>query len=64
MSMYQHRGMGAAPPGSSNRLNDLLNEIRQEFENQSRQTEGFEHQSMSNCLAMSQRQRTFFLGRR
>lgn len=55
MSMYQHRGMGAAPPGSSNRLNDLLNEIRQEFENQSRQTEGFEHQSMFNCLAVSQR---------
>ncbi|RSL95528.1 hypothetical protein CEP52_011998 [Fusarium oligoseptatum] len=52
MSMYQHRGMGAAPPGSSNRLNDLLNEIRQEFENQSRQTEGFEHQIAAQVSEM------------
>lgn len=47
MSMYSHRGMGAVPPGNSARLNELLDQIRAEFETQLRQTEGFEHQSMS-----------------
>lgn len=45
MSMYSHRGMGAPPPGNSARLNELLDQIRAEFETQMRQTEGFEHQS-------------------
>lgn len=45
MSMYSHRGMGAVPPGNSARLNELLDQIRAEFETQLRQTEGFEHQS-------------------
>lgn len=46
MSMYSHRGMGAVPPGNSARLNELLDQIRAEFETQLRQAEGFEHQSM------------------
>ena len=46
MSMYPgHRGMGAVPPGNSARLNELLDQIRAEFDTQLRQTEGFEHQS-------------------
>lgn len=45
MSMYPHRGMGTVPPGNSARLNELLEQIRAEFDNQLRQTEGFEHQS-------------------
>lgn len=45
MSMYPHRGMGGVPPGNSARLNELLEQIRAEFETQMRQTEGFEHQS-------------------
>ena len=38
--------MGAVPPanGGVNRLNELLDQIRAEFESQLRQTEGFEHQ--------------------
>ncbi|KAL7918334.1 hypothetical protein ACQKWADRAFT_304366 [Trichoderma austrokoningii] len=44
MSMYSHRGMGAVPPGNA-RLNELLEQIRAEFDNQQRQTESFEHQS-------------------
>lgn len=47
MSMYPHRPMGGVPPGSSTRLNELLEQIRAEFETQLRQTEGFEHQSES-----------------
>jgi len=47
MSMYPaHRGMGAVPPGNGgNRLNDLLDQIRAEFETQLRATENYEHQS-------------------
>jgi glucose repression regulatory protein TUP1 len=45
MSMYPHRGMGAVPPGNSARLNELLDQVRAEFDTQMRQTEGFEHQS-------------------
>lgn len=51
MSMYSHRGMGAVPPGNSARLNELLDQIRAEFETQLRQTEGFEHQSTSAFLS-------------
>lgn len=46
MSMYPgHRGMGPVPPGNGERLNDLLGQIRSEFESQMRATESFEHQS-------------------
>ena len=47
MSMYPaHRGMGAAPPGNgAGRLNDLLDQVRGEFETQMRATENYEHQS-------------------
>lgn len=45
MSMYPHRGMGGVSQGNSTRLNELLDQIRAEFETQMRQTEGFEHQS-------------------
>ncbi len=45
MSMYPHRPMGGVPPGNSARLNELLDQIRAEFDSQLRQTEGFEHQS-------------------
>ncbi|KAL7912310.1 hypothetical protein GGI35DRAFT_444948 [Trichoderma velutinum] len=44
MSMYSHRGMGAVPPGNA-RLNELLEQIRAEFDSQQRQSENFEHQS-------------------
>jgi len=47
MSMYSHRGMGAVPPSNSARLNELLDQIRAEFDTQLRQTENFEHQSRS-----------------
>lgn len=48
MSMYPgHRGMGAMPPanGAAARLNELLDQIRAEFEAHLRQTETYEHQS-------------------
>lgn len=47
MSMYPHRGMGAAPPGSSVRLNELLDQVRAEFENQRGALENLEHQGKS-----------------
>lgn len=53
MSMYQHRGMGGVPPGNSSRLNELLDNVRAEFENQARQTEGLDHQSKSRILEAS-----------
>jgi len=41
--MYNaHRGMVPTAPGS--RLNELLEQVRQEFENQSRSNGEFEHQ--------------------
>ncbi|KAI0024709.1 WD40-repeat-containing domain protein [Xylariomycetidae sp. FL0641] len=40
MSMYPHRGM----PQNAARLNDLLEQIRTEFDNQARLTEGYESQ--------------------
>lgn len=49
--MYStHRGMVPAP---NSRLTELLDQLRQEFESQSRSTGEFEHQSMSiavTCL--------------
>lgn len=42
--MYNaHRGMVPAP---NSRLTELLDQLRQEFENQSRSTGEFEHQCM------------------
>lgn len=48
--MYNaHRGIvGAAP---SNRLNELMEQLRQEFDNQSRGSGELEHQSTSNARA-------------
>ena len=47
MSMYPaHRGMGGIPPANGGgRLNELLDQIRNEFESQIRATENYEHQS-------------------
>lgn len=50
MSMYPHRAMGAVPPNNSARLNELLDQIRSEFDTQMRQTEGYEHQSKTIAL--------------
>jgi hypothetical protein len=47
MSMYPHRAMGGGPQGNSTRLNELLEQIRVEFDTQMRATENYEHQSMS-----------------
>lgn len=56
MSMYAgHRGMGPVPPGNGGeRLNELLNQIRSEFESQMRATESFEHQSKQSPIAVCQ----------
>ena len=48
MSMYPgHRGMGGVPPPANTmaRLNELLDQIRSEFDSQMRHGETFEHQS-------------------
>jgi hypothetical protein len=42
MSMYPHRGL----PPSAGRLNELLDQIRTEFDNQARINDGYEQQSM------------------
>lgn len=43
--MYgSHRAMVTAPPNT--RLTELLDQLRQEFDNQSRSTGEFEHQRM------------------
>ncbi len=49
MSMYPaHRGIGGVPPANnSGRLNELLDQIRSEFETQLRTSENYEHQSES-----------------
>lgn len=47
MSMYPHRAMGGGPQANSTRLNELLEQIRVEFETQMRATENYEHQSRS-----------------
>ncbi|OBR13905.1 WD domain-containing protein [Colletotrichum higginsianum IMI 349063] len=52
MSMYPHRAMGAVPPNNSARLNELLDQIRTEFDTQLRQTEGYEHQIQSQVQEM------------
>jgi glucose repression regulatory protein TUP1 len=49
-SMYPgHQGMRGVPPanGGAGRLNELLDQIRAEFESHVRQTETYEHQSKS-----------------
>jgi hypothetical protein len=49
--MYNtHRGMVPAP---NSRLTELLDQLRQEFESQSRSTGEFEHQCMSLPLPPS-----------
>lgn len=54
MSMYSHHGMGAVPPGNLARLNELLDQIRAEFETKLlRQAEGFELQSTSAAVQAS-----------
>ncbi len=53
MSMYPgHRGMGGVPPANSGggRLNELLDQIRAEFESNLRQTETYDHQSKFCCV--------------
>ncbi|GJN78082.1 proteinral transcription repressor [Purpureocillium lilacinum] len=52
MSMYSHRGMGAVPPSNSARLNELLDQIRAEFDTQLRQMENFEHQISAQVSEM------------
>lgn len=44
-----HQGMRGVPPanGGAGRLNELLDQIRAEFESHVRQTETYEHQSKS-----------------
>lgn len=46
---------GGAPPGvtSAQRLNELLDQIRAEFETQLRQSENYEHQSEQPLSALS-----------
>ncbi|KAH8745407.1 WD40-repeat-containing domain protein [Hyaloscypha finlandica] len=44
MAMYNpHRGLGPAPSGGNARLSELLDGIRQEFENQARASSDYEH---------------------
>ncbi|ATY58716.1 transcriptional repressor TUP1 [Cordyceps militaris] len=50
--MYSHRGMGAVPPSNTSRLNELLEQIRAEFDTQMRQSEGFEHQISAQVSEM------------
>ncbi|KLU87420.1 hypothetical protein MAPG_06420 [Magnaporthiopsis poae ATCC 64411] len=49
MSMYPaHRGTGVPPQANGpSRLNELLDQVRSEFESQARQSEGYEHQIQS-----------------
>lgn len=51
MSMYPgHRGMAGVPAANGiARLNELLDQIRAEFETHARQNEGYEHQSKLLC---------------
>ncbi|KAK3692581.1 rco-1 [Podospora appendiculata] len=63
MSMYPgHRGIAGPPPGvnGAGRLNDLLDQIRNEFENQVRQYETYEHQLQGHAQEMNAiRERVF-----
>ncbi|KAL1872786.1 hypothetical protein VTK73DRAFT_1336 [Phialemonium thermophilum] len=54
MSMYPaHRGMGGVPPNSgASRLNELLDQIRSEFNNQLQNAENCEHQIQSQIQEM------------
>ena len=62
-----HRGMGGVPPSTNagGRLNDLLEQIRTEFEGQLRAAENFEHQSKTDTpvATHSSLQRQTFLQR-
>lgn len=40
-----HRGMGGMPPNNSQRLNELIEQIRAEFESQLRASETYENHS-------------------
>lgn len=52
MSMYPHRAMGgAAPPANQSRLDELLEQVRNEFSSQLRTNEAYEHQSMIFLLS-------------
>jgi glucose repression regulatory protein TUP1 len=46
--MYPHRGL----PNSAARLNELLDQIRTEFDNQMRVNEGYEQQSRYSTRAI------------
>ncbi|KAJ4292189.1 general transcription repressor [Collariella sp. IMI 366227] len=55
MSMYPgHRGMGGVPPagGGLGRLNELLDQVRAEYESHVRQTETYEHQIQAQVQEM------------
>ncbi|RBA09934.1 glucose repression regulatory protein TUP1 [Fusarium proliferatum] len=52
MSMYPHRAMGGGPQGNSTRLNELLEQIRVEFDTQMRATENYEHQIAAQVSEM------------
>ncbi|PHH62415.1 hypothetical protein CDD81_7134 [Ophiocordyceps australis] len=52
MSMYSHRGMGAVPPANPTRLNELLEQVRSEFETQVRQVESFNNQISAQVSEM------------
>lgn len=48
MSMYgPHRGIAGPPPSGTARLQELLDQVRQEFENQARASGEYEHSSTS-----------------
>ena len=56
MSMYPgHRSIAGPPPANGgNRLNELLDQIRLEFETQVRQYEQYEHQRKTSDIFMIQ----------
>lgn len=60
MSMYPHRAMGGGPQANSTRLNELLDQIRVEFESQMRTAENYEHQSRHITFTSTCTPRYFF----
>ncbi|KAL2754670.1 hypothetical protein ACRALDRAFT_2109671 [Sodiomyces alcalophilus JCM 7366] len=53
MSMYPHRAMaGAAPPANQSRLDELLEQVRNEFSSQLRTSEAYEHQIQAQLSEM------------
>lgn len=50
--MYPHRGIAGVPPSNPARLNELLDQIRAEFDTQLRQAENFEHQISAQVSEM------------